>query len=208
MNELKYTNRRKELAELLANKGIKANNVLQAINKVPRHLFIDKTLIDYAYEDKAFPIIAGQTISQPYTVAYQSELLDIKKGEKVLEIGTGSGYQSAILVELGAQVYSVERQKSLFHQTYSLLPSLGYRIRMYYGDGYMGLPKYAPFDKIIVTASAEEIPDNLIKQLKVGGKMVIPVKNQMYVITRISENETNNELVNSCAFVPMLHGVI
>jgi protein-L-isoaspartate(D-aspartate) O-methyltransferase len=207
MHQLKYAARRKDLVETLAKKGIVSENVLQAIGKVPRHLFMDKTLIEFAYEDKAFPILASQTISQPYTVAYQSELLQINKGEKVLEVGTGSGYQSAVLVELGAQVYSIERQKTLFHHTYSLLPEIGYRIRMFHGDGYLGLPKYAPFDKIIVTASADEIPQNLVQQLKIGGIMVIPVGNTMYKVIRLAENKVESVEVDNCAFVPMLHGI-
>ncbi|MBP6230633.1 MAG: protein-L-isoaspartate(D-aspartate) O-methyltransferase [Paludibacteraceae bacterium] len=208
MNNLKYTARRKDLVDELAKKGIQSDKVLQAIAKVPRHLLMDKTVIEFAYDDKAFPIAAGQTISQPYTVAYQSELLNIQKGDKVLEIGTGSGYQSAVLVELGAHVYSVERQKALFHHTYSVLPSLGYRIRMFYGDGYLGLPKYAPFDKIIVTASADSIPETLVQQLKIGGIMVVPVGTKMYKITRLTENETSTVDVHTCAFVPMLHGIV
>ena len=207
MHQLKYAARRKELVEILAMKGNFSTHVLQAIGKVPRHLFMDKTLIEFAYEDKAFPIGSNQTISQPYTVAYQSEFLNIQKGDKVLEIGTGSGYQSAVLVELGAQVFSIERQKVLFHHTYSLLPEIGYRIRMFHGDGYVGLPKYAPFDKIIVTASAEEIPQELIQQLKIGGIMVIPVGNTMFKVTKLTATTTEKIEVDNCAFVPMLRGI-
>ncbi len=206
MDDLKYIARRRNLVQELAEKGIIAEKVLQAIGKVPRHRFFDKTLIDFAYEDKAFPIGSDQTISQPYTVAYQSELLDVKEGEKVLEIGTGSGYQSAVLVELGANVYSIERQEALFHRTFSRLPEIGYHIAQFLGDGYKGLPNYAPFDKIIVTASADIMPQALREQLAIGGILVIPISTTMYKITRLDNDTYKEEKVNSCAFVPMIHG--
>ena len=166
---------RKKLVETLREKGIVDKNVLQAIEKVPRHLFLDSSFMEYAYEDRAFPIGFGQTISQPYTVAFQTSLLEISSNDKVLEIGTGSGYQSCVLLEIGAKVFTVERQKSLFTKTKQLLPSIGYNPKFFYGDGYKGLSTFAPFDKIIVTAGAPYIPDALIEQLKVGGKLVIPV---------------------------------
>lgn len=170
----RHKGKRKQLAELLASKGIKSKEVLEAINKVPRHLFLDSSFEEHAYQDKAFPIGADQTISQPYTVAFQSELLKTKKGHKVLEIGTGSGYQASVLVELGCKVFSIERQKELFDKTSILLKNLNYKPYLSYGDGYKGLPTYAPFDRIIVTAGAPFIPEALKQQLKVGGIMVIP----------------------------------
>ena len=166
---------------------------LAAIGKVPRHFFFDSSFLKFAYEDNAFPIGSGQTISQPYTVAFQTQLLMLGKGQKVLEVGTGSGYQACILAEMGAKVFSIERQKSLYDKAVQFLPTLGYRIKLFYGDGYKGLPAYAPFDKIIVTAGAPYIPDALIEQLKPGGILVIPVGGDdvqdMITITRISEKE-------------------
>ena len=167
---------RKKLAEVIAKKGINNSNVLKAIETIPRHLFIpDNALHKYAYEDKPFPIGAGQTISQPYTVAFQTQLLELKPREKVLEIGTGSGYQTAVLLEMGVKVFSIERQKALFDRTKELLPQLGYNTKLFYGDGYAGLPTFAPFDKVIVTAGAPYIPEDLLSQLKIGGTMIIPV---------------------------------
>ena len=214
----KYHRRRKELVEELRNKGIQDENVLEAIGKIPRHKFIpDTALHKYAYENKAFPIGAEQTISHPYTVAFQSQLLQIKPGDKVLEIGTGSGYQAAVLAELGAKLYSIERQKTLFDKTSPFLKSLGYtKISLYYGDGYLGKPIFAPFDKIIITAAAPEIPKALLKQLKVGGFLVIPLNNNegtqdMLRITKVLFEETNElrfkkEQFEQFAFVPMLKG--
>lgn len=175
MDSYKHKGLRKQLVETIRRKGIIDENVLQAIDKIPRHLFLDSTFQNHAYEDKPFPIGAGQTISQPYTVAFQTELLQIRKRDKVLEIGTGSGYQACVLLEMGAIVYTIERQKSLYLKTKSFLPGINYQPKMYFGDGYKGLPSFAPFDKIIVTAGAPEIPEALIKQLKPGGIMVIPV---------------------------------
>lgn len=210
MNDLKYTARRNKLVEELKTKGIKDEKVLAAISRVPRHAFFDTTLIDFAYIDKAYPIGAGQTISQPFTVALQSQILDIKPNEKILEIGTGSGYQCAVLLELGANVYSIERQEKLFNQTFKLLHQLNYRPKLTFGDGYKGWSAYAPFDKIIITASPEEIPQDLLKQLAIGGVMVTPVgdkKQELFRIKRKTEKDFETEKLGECAFVPMLKGV-
>ena len=201
---------RKQLAQVVSEKGIKNVDVLKAIQTIPRHLLIpDNALHKYAYEDKPFPIGSGQTISQPYTVAFQSELLALKKRDKVLEIGTGSGYQTAVLLELGAKVFSVERQKALFDRTKDLLPKLGYTsAKLFFGDGYKGLPAFAPFDKIIVTAGAPYIPEDLLQQLKVGGILVIPVGEGdfqvMKKITKTGESQFNTEDLGDFRFVPLL----
>jgi len=166
---------RKILIEEIRKKGITDEAVLQAFEKVPRHFFFDSAFLQYAYEDKAFPIGAGQTISQPYTVAFQTELLQVKKGDKILEIGTGSGYQACILAEMGAKVFTIERQKSLYTKVKELFPKLNYPVKSFYGDGYKGLPAFAPFDKIIITAAAPYIPEPLKEQLKPGGILVVPV---------------------------------
>jgi protein-L-isoaspartate(D-aspartate) O-methyltransferase len=172
---------------------------------------MDSSFINYSYKDKAFPIGAGQTISQPYTVAFQTQLLDVQPGDKVLEVGTGSGYQAAILVEMGARVFTVERQKELYVKAMQLLPQLGYRPNFFFSDGTMGLPAYAPFDKIIVTAAAEEIPNTLIQQLKVGGRLVIPVgkrnAQQMMLVEKISESEFRTTSHGNFIFVPLLKGI-
>ncbi len=175
IDSFRHKGMRKQLRRVLLLKGIKNAAVLDALETVPRHLFLDKAFEEHAYEDKAFRIGAGQTISQPYTVARQTELLQLKKNEKVLEIGTGSGYQSSVLAEMGARVYSIERQKLLHETAKPLLAQLGYNVKTFYGDGYLGLPSYAPFDKAIVTAGAPYIPPALIEQLKIGGILVIPV---------------------------------
>ena len=199
---------RKKLVAILKSKGILDTNVLTAINKIPRHLFMDSGFIDHAYVDKAFPIGADQTISQPYTVARQSELLNLKKGDKVLEIGTGSGYQTAVLLEMGLQVFSIERQNELFKKTKLFLPKLGYRPRkLIFGDGYKGLKEEAPYDGIVVTAGAPFVPKPLLAQLKVGGRLVIPVgdKSQiMTVFTRKSAKEFDKKEYGEFRFVPLL----
>lgn len=199
---------RKKLVATLKSKGILDANVLVAINKIPRHLFMDSGFIDHAYVDKAFPIGADQTISQPYTVARQSELLNLKKGDRVLEIGTGSGYQTAVLLEMGFQVFSIERQNELFKKTKLFLPKLGYRPRkLVFGDGYIGLKEEAPYDGIVVTAGAPFVPKPLLAQLKVGGRLVIPVgdKSQiMTVFTRKSAKEFDKKEYGEFRFVPLL----
>jgi protein-L-isoaspartate(D-aspartate) O-methyltransferase len=199
---------RKKLVELVASKGISDKNVLRAIETIPRHFFMDNAFLRFAYDDKAFPIGAGQTISQPFTVAFQTQLLELKKGEKVLEIGTGSGYQCAVLCECGAKVYSVERQKLLYDKTKQMLPQMGYQPNLFYGDGYKGLPAFAPFDKIIVTCGATFIPEALIQQLKPGGRMVIPVGEgdvqTMTLIIKKPDGETVTETFGQFKFVPML----
>jgi protein-L-isoaspartate(D-aspartate) O-methyltransferase len=192
----------------LQEKGIIDKNVLNAINKIPRHLFLNSSFEDYAYQDKAFPIGAGQTISQPYTVAFQSQLLEIKKDDKILEIGTGSGYQTAVLCLMGAKVFSIERQNELFKQTSALLPKLGIRPKhLSFGDGYKGLPNHAPFDSIIVTAGAPTIPKPLMTQLKIGGRLIIPVgdKNQiMTMLIRKNETQFEKHEFGDFKFVPLL----
>lgn len=208
LDTYKHKGLRKNLVKLLREKGIRDEAVLAAIEKVPRHLFMDNAFLKFAYEDNAFPIGAGQTISQPYTVAYQSSLLQISSGDKVLEIGTGSGYQTTILLELGARVYSIERQKLLFEKTKEFLPIIGYNAKLFYGDGYKGLPTYAPFDKILVTAGAPFIPEDLIKQMKTGGILVIPVgSGTVQVMTRLvkhSETDIEQTEMDKFSFVPLL----
>lgn len=204
----KHQGLRNQLVEILKKKGIVDPLVLESIKKIPRHLFIQSSFSEYAYQDKPFPIGAGQTISQPYTVAFQTQLLEVKKGHKVLEIGTGSGYQTAVLCTMGAIVYSVERQTELFKQTSLLLPKLGIRPKhLSFGDGYKGLPDYAPFDSIIVTAGAPIIPKPLMAQLKVGGRLVIPVGVDTQIMTLlIRKNETQFEKheFGEFRFVPLL----
>jgi protein-L-isoaspartate(D-aspartate) O-methyltransferase len=204
----KYKGKRKNLAAELRGKGIDDENVLRAIEKVPRHFFFDKAFDEHAYMDKAFPIDAGQTISQPYTVAFQTQLLELKKGEKVLEIGTGSGYQTCILLEMGAKVFTVERQKVLYDKARKVLPEMGYNPRFFYGDGYKGLPAYAPFDKVLVTAGAPFVPEPLLQQLNPGGVLVIPVGEgnvqKMYRIIKVSDTEFRKEEHGDFQFVPLL----
>jgi len=204
----KHQGLRNQLVTVLAQKGITDKNVLDAIKKIPRHLFLNSSFEDYAYQDKAFPIGAGQTISQPYTVAFQSQLLEVQKDHKVLEIGTGSGYQTAVLCTMGAKVYSVERQNELFKTTSLLLPKLGIRPKhLSFGDGYKGLPNYGPFDSVIVTAGAPMIPKPLMAQLKVGGRLVIPVGEEHQIMTLlIRKNETQFEKheFGEFRFVPLL----
>lgn len=204
----KHQGLRNQLANVLKAKGITDENVLKAIKNIPRHLFIDSSFEAHAYQDKAFPILADQTISQPYTVAFQSQTLEIKKDDKVLEIGTGSGYQTAVLLELKAEVYSIERQKELFKKTSLFLPKLGYRPKKFiFGDGYIGLKEEAPFDKIIVTAGAPFVPNPLLSQLKVGGMLLIPVGDKTQIMTlfiRKSAKEFEKHELGDFAFVPML----
>ena len=207
----KHQGLRNKLAKLLEEKGITDKNVLEAIKRIPRHLFLDSGFEDFAYQDKAFPIAAGQTISQPYTVAYQSQLLEIKPFDKVLEIGTGSAYQACVLAEMGAQVFTIERQKALFDQNrgFSYLKKYP-NIKFFYGDGFEGLPTYAPFDKVIVTAAAPFIPEKLIAQLKTSGKMVIPVGEgvvqRMLRLTKKADGSYSEEVFDNFSFVPMLGG--
>lgn len=218
----KHKGLRKQLLKEIRAKGFDDEHVLEAIAKVPRHFFMDNAFLQYAYEDKPFPIGSGQTISQPYTVAFQTSLLDIKKGEKVLEIGTGSGYQTAVLLELGAKVFTIERQKALYDRTRALLPSLGYYPKFFYGDGYLGLPAFAPFDKILVTAGAPEIPQALKEQLKQGrmpsilpegvnggqGILVIPVgKTDLQTMISVHKNHDEQyemQQHGDFRFVPLL----
>ncbi len=204
----KHQGLRKKLVDIISKKGIKQQNVLAAIGKIPRHLFMDNAFIGFAYEDNAFPIGAGQTISQPFTVAVQTELLDVKQHDKILEIGTGSGYQAAVLVAMEAIVYSIERQKELFQKTKEFLPKIGYNCKFFYGDGYKGLPTLAPFDKIIITCGAPEIPTALIKQLKIGGKLVAPIGGgdiqEMQLLDKISDKENKITTHGKFSFVPML----
>ena len=204
----KHKGMRNQLADIVAAKGISYKKVLEAIRSIPRHLFMDSSFEDHAYQDKAFPIAAGQTISQPYTVAFQSELLQVSPGDKILEIGTGSGYQTAVLILLGARVFSIERQLELFKRTSLFLPKLGYRAKkLIFGDGYKGMPEEAPFDKIIVTAGAPMVPKALLAQLKVGGRLVIPVGDQVQVMTlyeRVSEKEFKKTEFGEFRFVPLL----
>ncbi|WP_179320216.1 protein-L-isoaspartate(D-aspartate) O-methyltransferase [Winogradskyella helgolandensis] len=204
----KHQGMRLKLVDTLINKDIKDKGVLKAIGKIPRHFFMDSSFIDHAYQDKAFPIAADQTISQPYTVAFQSELLQVKPGDKVLEIGTGSGYQTAVLLELGAKVYSIERQQELFKKTSKFLPKLGYRAKsLIFGDGYKGLPVEAPFQSIIVTAGAPYVPNPLLSQLAIGGRLVIPVGDDVQVMTmfiRKGPKEFEKHEFGDFRFVPML----
>lgn len=202
---------RKKLVDLLKEKGITDERVLEAINVIPRHYFLDSAFDEKAYEDKAFPIAVGQTISQPYTVAYQTQLLEIKPFDKVLEIGTGSAYQACVLAEMGVQVFTIERQKALFENNkgFSYLKKYP-NIKFFYGDGFEGLPTFAPFDKVIITAAAPFIPEKLIAQMKTGGKMVIPVGEgavqQMLRLTKNADGSCSEESFANFSFVPMLEG--
>jgi protein-L-isoaspartate(D-aspartate) O-methyltransferase len=202
--------KRKLLVEELKRKGIADEEVLRAINTVPRHDFMDPAFLNHAYIDKAFPISSGQTISQPYTVAVQTELLRIKKRDKILEIGTGSGYQCAILAEMGAKVYTIERFRELYLKAQRTLASLGYEADFFYGDGYEGKPQYGPFDGIIITAATKEIPEKLPPQLKIGGRMVVPIGNSisqvMTLVIRKGENDFEYSSHGSFVFVPLLKG--
>jgi protein-L-isoaspartate(D-aspartate) O-methyltransferase len=203
-----HKGKRKQLVEILVQKGITNKKVLNAIGAIPRHLFMDSGFVDHAYIDKAFPIGAEQTISQPFTVAKQTELLNLEKGAKILEIGTGSGFQTAVLIEMGMHVFSIERQNELFKKTKLFLPKLGYRAKkLIFGDGYKGFKEEAPFDGIVVTAGAPFVPKPLMSQLKIGGRLVIPIgsENQiMTLITRISQTEFKKEEFGEFRFVPLL----
>ena len=202
---------RKKLTEGIRKKGISDERILDAVNKIPRHFFLDSAFDDVAYEDRAFPIGEGQTISQPYTVAYQTLLMQLKPFEKVLEIGTGSAYQACVLAELGAQVYTIERQKKLFELNKSFSHLKKYpNIKFFYGDGYEGLPTFAPFDKILITAAAPEIPPKLMEQLKPGGMMVLPLGagevQQMKRVTKLQSGAIKEEVFDNFSFVPMMEG--
>ena len=200
---------RKKLSEDIARKGIHDRRIIDAIDSVPRHTFLDSSFLEFAYEDKPFPIGSGQTISQPYTVAFQTHLLEIKNGDRVLEIGTGSGYQACILAEIGAKVFTIERQRKLYQKTKTFLPKLGYRqIKCFYGDGYKGVPAYAPYDKILITAAAPLLPDELIAQLKPGGFLVIPLgKGDVQTMIRLkkeTDGKITEEQFGAFRFVPLL----
>ncbi len=204
----KHKGLRNSLVKHLANKGIYDLSVLNSIGTVPRHFFFEKIFIEHAYEDKAFPIGEGQTISQPYTVAFQTQTLEVKKGDKILEIGTGSGYQCCVLLQLGAEVVTIETQKILYEKTKNFLPKIGYQATFLLGDGTLGAHAYAPFDKIIVTAGAPTIPDSLIDQLKIGGVLVIPVGDdkvqKMIKLTRIDDKLIEKEELGIFSFVPLI----
>jgi protein-L-isoaspartate(D-aspartate) O-methyltransferase len=203
--------KRKRLVEELRSKGITDEKVLGAIGRVPRHIFMDDAFMRHAYQDKAFPIAAGQTISQPYTVAVQTILLNVGKRDHVLEIGTGSGYQAAVLAEMGVKVYTIERQRELYRKAQVLLGSMGYRIQFFLGDGYEGQPQYGPYDGIIITAATAEVPDRLLKQLRIGGRLVVPRGDRdtqvMTLYTRRGEDDYEITSHGYFVFVPMLKGI-
>jgi protein-L-isoaspartate(D-aspartate) O-methyltransferase len=203
--------KRKRLVEELRSKGITNEKVLGAIGRVPRHIFMDDAFMKHAYQDKAFPIAAGQTISQPYTVAVQTILLNVGKRDHVLEIGTGSGYQAAVLAEMGVKVYTIERQRELYRKAQVLLGSMGYRIQFFLGDGYEGQPQYGPYDGIIITAATAEVPDRLLKQLRIGGRLVVPRGDRdtqvMTLYTRRGEDDYEITTHGYFVFVPMLKGI-
>ena len=208
VDSFKHKGLRQKLVDVLISKGITDKGVLNAISKVPRHLFMDSGFLDHAYQDKAFPIAANQTISQPYTVAFQTELLDVNENDKVLEIGTGSGYQTAVLCLLGAEVYSVERQLELFKKSSLFLPKIGFVVkRLVFGDGYKGLKEDAPFDRILVTAGAPYVPKELLSQLMIGGRLVIPIGNEEQIMTlfiRTGPKTFEKYEHGKFKFVPML----
>lgn len=204
---------RKLLVEQLRNKGITDEAVLAAINEVPRHVFLDSSFVELAYQDQAFPIGSGQTISQPHTVAFQSQLLQVEKGMKVLEIGTGSGYQACVLAAMGAKVFSIERQRNLYFKTKDILEQLPFRVKTFLGDGFEGLPTYAPFDRIIITAGAPSIPEALVAQMKTNAIMVIPMDNPdsegqtMLRITKLEDGTLKKASFGGFRFVPMLKDI-
>lgn len=203
----KHKGLRNKLVNFIEQKGIKDNKVLEAIRKVPRHYFFDNAFLQHAYQDKAFPIGEGQTISQPYTVAFQTEKLEVKEGNKVLEIGTGSGYQACVLMEMGANVFTIEYNKVLYEKTKKFLPEMGYHPRFYHGDGSAGLPLFAPYDNIIVTAGAPNVPQVLLDQLVIGGVLIIPVGDletqKMLKIKKLSEDKFEEKTYNYFSFVPL-----
>ncbi|MFM7671788.1 MAG: protein-L-isoaspartate(D-aspartate) O-methyltransferase [Bacteroidota bacterium] len=209
---LRHQGLRRKLITLLEEKGITDQGVLEAMSRIPRHFFLDIGFDELAYADRSFSIQAGQTISHPYTVAYQTELLRVEKWNKVLEVGTGSCYQSAVLAEMGAQVFTIERQQELVEvrKKFQWLTNTYRLIKFFYGDGYAGLPQFAPFDRILITAAAKEVPEALVRQLKIGGTMVVPVgddeSQRMHRVVRIAENETSVDVFNEFQFVPMLKG--
>ena len=210
MENYQHKGLRKKLIETIRSKGIKNEEVLDALGRVPRHLFMDSSFVNFSYTDKAFPISAGQTISQPYTVAFQTELLEVERHLKVLEVGTGSGYQTAVLLELGARVYTIERQRQLFLDAQKTLGPLNYKAIYFYGDGYEGLPVYAPFDRILITAAAAEIPQSLLDQLTVGGILVVPEGDRhgqrMVRVIRDSDDHFQRSEHGHFSFVPLLRG--
>lgn len=210
MENYQHKGLRKKLIETIRSKGIKNEEVLDALGRVPRHLFMDSSFVNFSYTDKAFPISAGQTISQPYTVAFQTELLEVERHLKVLEVGTGSGYQTAVLLELGARVYTIERQRQLFLDAQKTLGPLNYKAIYFYGDGYEGLPAYAPFDRILITAAATEIPQSLLDQLTVGGILVVPEGDRhgqrMVRVIRDSDDHFQRSEHGHFSFVPLLRG--
>ena len=204
----KHKGLRKQLVKQIRDKGITDEAVLEAINKIPRHLFLDSSFLEFAYQDKPFPIGSGQTISQPYTVAFQTELCEVKQGDKILEIGTGSGYQACVLEEMGAKVFTIERQRKLFTRSKKFLAELGYKAKVFYGDGYKGLPAFAPFDKILVTAGAPALPAGLSEQLNTGGMIVVPIGRggiqMMMRYIKEESGELHEENHGSFRFVPLL----
>jgi protein-L-isoaspartate(D-aspartate) O-methyltransferase len=210
VDDFKHKGLRKKLIDSLRTKGISDEAVLEAMGKVPRHLFMDSSFINFSYTDKAFPIASGQTISQPYTVAFQTELLEVKRHHKVLEVGTGSGYQTAVLLELGARVYTIERQHQLFLEAQKTLAPLNYKPIYFYGDGYEGLPAYAPFDRILITAAAPEIPQQLLDQLSIGGILVVPEgdRSGQKMVRMVRQSETGFDRTEHgyFTFVPLLRG--
>ncbi|NOR33920.1 MAG: protein-L-isoaspartate(D-aspartate) O-methyltransferase [Bacteroidales bacterium] len=210
VDSFRHKGLRKKLIDSIRSKGIMSEDVLEAMGRVSRHLFMDSSFVNFSYTDKAFPIAAGQTISQPYTVAFQTELLEVKKHLKVLEIGTGSGYQTAVLLELGARVYTIERQRQLFLDAQKTLGPLNYKPIFFFGDGYEGLPAYQPYDRILITAAAPEIPQQLLNQLAVGGILVVPEGDRfgqkMIRVIRVSKEDFQRSEHGHLSFVPLLRG--